>query len=141
METRKCDGVRQTLEAEAKKEVPAKHPSKVLSVAGLILAVLIFTYMGKAVPKNILLSQTDSVGHRLFYFKRHVDPKQLKKGDYELIVSGKPFSIPKNNLIFFYTKIVLSRSLISAANFINMVIKKSGLRVPKNIKRRIKKLL
>jgi hypothetical protein len=65
----------------------------------------------------------------------------LKKGDYELIVSGKPFSIPKNNLIFFYTKIVLSRFLISAANFINMVIKKSGLRVPKNIKRRIKKLL
>jgi signal peptidase I len=82
MENKKCDGVRQPLEAEAKKEIQAKHPSKVLSVAGLILAVLIFTYMGKAVPKNILISHTDSVGHRLFYFKRYVDPKQLKKGDY-----------------------------------------------------------
>lgn len=82
MENKKCDSARQTLEAEAEKDVKAKHPNKVLSVTGLILAVLIFTYMGKAVPKNILISHTDSVGHKLFYFKRHVDPKQLKKGDY-----------------------------------------------------------
>jgi hypothetical protein len=65
----------------------------------------------------------------------------LKKGNYELIFSGKTFSIPKGNLIFFYIKIVLSRSLISVANFINMVLKKAGFPVPKNIKQRIKKLL
>jgi len=82
MENSKGDGVRQTLEAEAKKEVQAKHPNKVLSVTGLMLAVLIFTYMGKAVPKNILVSHTNSVGHRLFYYKGHVDPKKLKEGDY-----------------------------------------------------------
>ena len=66
----------------AENEVRAKHPNKALSVTGLMLAVLIFTYIGKVVPKNILISHTDSVGHRLFYYKGHVDPKKLKEGDY-----------------------------------------------------------
>ncbi|MBU1161771.1 MAG: S26 family signal peptidase [Proteobacteria bacterium] len=82
MENSKGDGVRQTLEAEAKKEVQAKHPNKVLSVTGLMLAVLIFNYIGKVAPKNILISHTNSIGHRLFYYKGHVDPKKLKEGDY-----------------------------------------------------------
>ena len=82
MENSNSDDVRQALLEGAESKVHEKHPRKVISVTGLVLAVLIFTYMGKAVTKNILLSHTDSVGHRLFYFKRDVDPKQLKKGDY-----------------------------------------------------------
>ncbi|MBU0767581.1 MAG: S26 family signal peptidase [Proteobacteria bacterium] len=82
MENKRGDVMGQALGAGTENEVRAKHPKKALRVTGLILAVLIFNYIGKVAPKNILISHTNSVGHRLFYYKGHVDPKKLKEGDY-----------------------------------------------------------
>ena len=47
MENKKCDGVRQTLEAEAEKEVQAKHPNKFLSVSRFNSCCVDFYLHGK----------------------------------------------------------------------------------------------
>ena len=84
MEDQKDDAMGQALRTDSENKVQAKHPKKTLRVTGLILAILIFNYIGRVAPKNILISHTNSVGHRLFYYKAHIDPKKLKEGDYSV---------------------------------------------------------
>ncbi len=48
-------------------------------IYSLVLSVIV--YAGKQIPKHFAFSLTDSVGHKLFYFKKGV-PESVSNGDF-----------------------------------------------------------
>lgn len=52
------------------------------SEVSVLVGILILAYMGWMAPQRIVFSFTNSVGHRLFYYKPNPAPQQINKGDF-----------------------------------------------------------
>ena len=51
-------------------------------VALLVVLIAALSYAGAVVPGKLMVVDSPSVGHRLFYYKPHFDPATLTKGTY-----------------------------------------------------------
>jgi len=52
------------------------------SIAHLVIGFVILAFMGHDIPKRVVLSLSNSVGHRVFYYQKTPDPSQIHKGDF-----------------------------------------------------------